>query len=78
MQWNDYQLHGGPYKTLTLPKDVVTKKLSHILYVFPPLQVGLYRFAAFASLIGHLTLHFSKHEVFGLRVLMKLIVSTSF
>jgi hypothetical protein len=73
----DYQLHGGPSKALTLPKDVVTKKFSHIFYVFPPLGVGLYRFAALGSLIGHLTLHFSKHEVFSLKVLMKLVVSTS-
>jgi hypothetical protein len=73
----DYQLHGDPCKALTLPKDVATKKLSHIFYVFPPLGAGLNRFAALGILIGHPTLHFSKHEGFGLRVLMTSVVSTS-
>jgi hypothetical protein len=73
----DYQPHGGPCKALTLPKDVVTKKLSHILYVFPHLGVGLCWFVAFGILIGHPTLHFSNHEVFGLKGFMRFVVSTS-
>jgi hypothetical protein len=73
----DYQSHGGPCKVLTLPKDVVIKKLSHIFYVFLLLGVGLYRFTSLGILIGHPTQHFSKHEVFGLKVLMRFVVSTS-